>query len=120
MLMQKTILCQGMKFNQYILKGISLFLIVLLMQKTVGGLYLHDWFHTQNNNCTSHELPTITERIASCTCIDDFYTPFAESPEQIIQAVPEIKTSFVAILDLPIPFSSRVFHSLRGPPFAIA
>jgi hypothetical protein len=109
-----------MKYNRYISKCISLFLIVLLMQKAGGGLFLHDWLHAQNKTNASHQLPAVAEGVANCTCIDDFYVPFAETAGQIIQPVPEIKTEFVAVPDLPIPFSSKFFHSLRGPPVAIS
>ncbi|NOT52107.1 MAG: hypothetical protein HOP10_12615 [Chitinophagaceae bacterium] len=118
--MQKTIFVPGMRCNRYISKSISLLLIVLIMQKTGGSLFLHNWTHTQNNTCGSHGLPAIAEELISCACIDDFYTPFVESPEQLIQLLPAIKIAFITVGDLPIPFSSRVFHSLRGPPFILA
>jgi hypothetical protein len=109
-----------MKFNRYISKWISLFLIVLLMQKAGGNLFLHDWLHAQSKTCTSHDQPAVAESIANCTCIDDFYSPFADIPDRIIQPVPLINTEFITPASLPIPFSVQIFHSLRGPPFSIS
>ena len=105
-----------MRYNKSILKGISVFLIVLLMQKTEGSLYLHDWLHAQKITRPSNEFPSLTEKAIACTCIDDFYTPFAESPALVIQQPQTIQTVFVVIPALPIPFSPTNFHSLRGPP----
>jgi hypothetical protein len=109
-----------MKVKQYISKCFSLFLIILLLQKSGGGLVLHEWLHIQNNPCVSHEHPEVVASVPNCNCIDDYYMPFAEPPATIVQPVLPSKKEFVAIPQLPIPFSLTFFHSLRGPPFSIA
>jgi len=86
------------------------------MQKTGGSLFLHEWLHVQNKNCSSHEFPAYSLISVGCSCIDDFYTPFAETPDPVIQPTIGLKTAFFAIPDLSIPFSPEIFHSLRGPP----
>src|SRR5258705_13645897 len=111
-----------MRSNRYITKGLSVLLIIVLVQKTIGGLYLHNWLHAQNNSSgslASHS-PAIIAHTGNCTCIDDFYIPFTETPQQFIQPIPVIETGFVAVLQFSIPFTVKFFHSLRGPPSFIA
>jgi hypothetical protein len=93
-------------------------LIVILLQKTSGGLYLHNWLHSQTNASpnTAPGLPVIIPDRGSCTCIDDFYIPFTETAEQAIQPIPVIETGFVAVLQFSFPSGLKIFHSLRGPP----
>jgi hypothetical protein len=109
-----------MRSNQSILKGISLLLIILLMQKSGLGLYLHDWLHAQNQNFPSQKHLAVIDKGATCSCIDDFNMPLAETPASVTGLIPEIKRSFLSILEFPIPFSSRYYSSLRGPPTNLA
>ena len=111
-----------MRSNRYITKGISILLIVILLQKTSGGLYLHNWLHSQPNTSrnTASDLPVIIPDPGTCTCIEDFYIPFTETAEQVIQPIPVVETGFVAVLQFSFPFELKFFHSLRGPPSAIA
>ncbi len=105
-----------MKFNRYISKCISIFFMGLLLQKAGGSLILHDWFHTQNTTHASDGHAAIDASAYNCTCVDDFYVPFAETPAQIVQLTPSIQSEFIVLPSLPIPFSLTFFHSLRGPP----
>src|SRR5258706_8799189 len=111
-----------MRSNRYITKGISVLLIVILMQKTCGGLYLHNWLHSQNNpsKSSASHLPDIATDPGKCACIDDFYLPFTETPEQFIQPIPVIETGFVSVFKFSIPFEVKIFLSLRGPPSVVA
>ena|SRR5882724_2002478 len=105
-----------MRTNKHIQKCISVLLIIILMQKAGAGLYLHNWLHSQKNIPSSSGAPVIGQNTIACSCIDDFYVPFAETPEQLVQAPYTIKIEFVASLISFIPSSSKFFHSLRGPP----
>ena len=85
------------------------------MLKAGGGLYLHNWLHSQKNIPASSNTPAIGQNAIACSCIDDFYIPFDETPEQPVQTPSTIKIEFVTSLTSLIP-SSKFFHSLRGPP----
>jgi hypothetical protein len=86
------------------------------MQKAGMGLYLHNRLHTQKNIPSSSDTPAIGQNAIGCTCIDDFYLPFVEAPEQLVKTPCTIRIEFVASLISFIPSSSKFFHSLRGPP----
>ena len=90
------------------------------MQKTGGGLYLHNWLHAPNGRLANSGLPAIGQDALSCTCLDDFYIPFSETPEQVVQIPATIQIEFVTVPILSIPFAQKFFHSLRGPPSTIA
>jgi hypothetical protein len=105
-----------MNFKRQIAKCSSVLLIVILMLKVGGGLYLHNWLHAQNAASASSGLPALGNATSHCTCIDDFYIPFTEAPEQIVQAPAAIRTAFIAPPKFLIPFFPKFFHSLRGPP----
>jgi hypothetical protein len=115
-LLQITIFVTGMKFSRRISKFISLFLIVVMMQKTVVGLYLHNWLHTPCSQTETSKAPGISLSGINCTCIDDFYLPFSETPEQVVPTIPVIETGFTAVLQFSIPFTEKILPSLRGPP----
>jgi hypothetical protein len=86
------------------------------MQKTGGGLYLHNWLHAQNNRSVNADRPNIGQDSVNCTCLDDFNIPFSESPEAIIQIPATKQIEFVAAAIPSIPIAPHYFHSLRGPP----
>jgi hypothetical protein len=87
-----------------------------MVQKTAGGLYLHNWLHSQNSIPFSADKPAIGQNILSCSCINDFYLPFAEAPEQLVQNPCAVKNEFIVSLKSLVPSCSKFFHSLRGPP----
>lgn len=105
-----------MRGNGYIGKCISTFLILTFLLKAGGVLVLHDWLHAQSNVSRSTDIPGVGQKGITCTCIDDFYVPFTETPEQVVQIPDPIRIEFVASLTSSIPSFSKFFHSLRGPP----
>ena len=80
------------------------------------GLYLHNWLHTQKNIPFLSDTPVFGQNTIACSCIDDFYIPFHETPEHVVQTQGAIKTEFVVSLISLVPSSWNFFHSLRGPP----
>jgi hypothetical protein len=97
---------------------ISVLLVLVLLQKTVGGLYLHNWLHTSAAKTEKHipGSPEITATSKDCSCIDDFYVPFIESAEQLVASVPPATIVCLSPLKTAIPYRGKDFHSLRGPP----
>jgi hypothetical protein len=86
------------------------------MQKTGGGLYLHNWLHNQNDHSVNTDLPAIGQNGLSCTCLDDFNIPFSESPEIVIQIPVVVQIEFTVASIPSILISPKFFPSLRGPP----
>ncbi len=118
--MQKTIFAAAMRPNRYIIKGISILLIVLLMQRTGGGLYLHNWLHAKNTRSASSDQVILKQEGASCSCIDEFYLPFAEAPQTLTSAIVVPKTGVFVAITVSIPTVSKAFQSLRAPPTSIS
>ena len=107
----------GMKYKRLILKVTSILLIILLTQKMVGGLYLHNWLHGSGN--IAFHLPG--EKAISpynCSCIDDFNIPFTEPATVYIDIPSRIHNAIYAIPEISLPVVTRFYHSLRGPPVA--
>jgi hypothetical protein len=86
------------------------------MQKAGGGLYLHNFLHFQKIDPTEEAATSFKHTISSCSCIDDFYVAFTETPEQPVQTPYRINVEFVTPFSSLIPFSTKFFYSLRGPP----
>jgi hypothetical protein len=106
----------SMRSNRLTVKSFAIILLLLFCQKVGGGLYLHNWLHANACKETSQSTgSTVTGY--NCSCIDDFSMPFADNPETIYQRVPLIETEFLHPGISFVPFSSRLFHSLRAPPF---
>jgi hypothetical protein len=104
-----------MRYKQPILKLASILLILVLTQKMVGGLYLHNWLHVSKTNIV-HTSGGKTISQYNCSCIDDFYVPFTEpSPVIIVIPLPE-RGDYFAIPKMALPVKPRFSPSLRGPP----
>jgi hypothetical protein len=97
-------------------------MILVFSQKSGTGLLLHNLLHTQHN---IDEHPTKEDQKSrdlgyTCTCIDDFFMPFAGSEEPVysppvsIQIIPNI------FFEDRIPFTASIHTTLRGPPVCIA
>ncbi|HMJ46652.1 MAG TPA: hypothetical protein VK498_04950 [Ferruginibacter sp.] len=105
-----------MRANRNIRKGISMLLILVFMQKAGGGLFLHNFLHFQKIEPVSDVTTSLKHTISSCSCIEDFYVPFTETPQQTVHSPCRIHFEFVTPHSALIPFSAKFFHSLRGPP----
>ena len=104
-----------MRYKRSILQLVSILLIILLTQKMIGGLYLHNWLHSSRSS--SHHPPQ--EKIISqynCSCIDDFNIPFSEPAVVLLEAPPAAHFVFFTATEISLPVVSKFFHSLRGPP----
>ena len=106
-----------MRSNRLTLKSFAIILLLLFSQKIGGGLYLHNWLHSNACKQFSH---TGGEVVSSynCSCIDDFSMPFADNPERGYQPVPSLEIEFVSSDQSSVSLASIFFRSLRAPPCA--
>jgi hypothetical protein len=88
---------------------------LIFCQKVAGGLYLHNWLHANACKQMSHTPGEVVTGY-NCSCIDDFSMPFAETSEAIVQTISSTEVEFVSLYKSLIPFSTSLFHLLRGPP----
>jgi hypothetical protein len=108
-----SIFTQAMRSNRFILKSLTIILLLVFTQKIGVGLYVHNWLHA--NNCK--QLPPGSNAIKiSCSCVDDFSMPFSEPVADITFYVPVQYQSFIAACIPQVPCFFPVFYSLRGPP----
>jgi hypothetical protein len=105
-----------MRSNRLTVKSLAIVLLLVFCQKVGGGLYLHNWLHSNTCKQSSHTTGDVISGY-NCSCIDDFSMPFADDAEKPSQPGISIKTEFNPSHNSSIPFSSTFFHSLRAPPF---
>jgi hypothetical protein len=106
-----------MKFKQPIIKLVSIVMLFVLTQKVAGGLFLHNWLHSSKNTLVlAHGEKAISQY--NCSCIDDFYVPFTESVKFSVEPPQFLTADHLAKEEQKIPFSSKLFTSLRAPPAA--
>jgi hypothetical protein len=106
-----------MRSNRLTLKGFAIILLLVFCQKAGGGLYLHNWLHSNTCKQSPHPAGEVVSGY-NCSCIDDFSMPFADNPEKVYQPASSMEIEFVPSYQSFVPFSSPLFQSLRAPPFA--
>jgi hypothetical protein len=110
-----------MAFAGKIKKLISILLLIILIEKKGGGLFLHNYFHSVKNieqtNTASVQLNKVNY---NCNCLDDFYLPFTEPVNETISFVPVLHQSFNSSYIQPFSIFFRIFNSLRAPPVSLA
>ena len=106
-----------MAFIGQIKKFVSVILIIVLLQKIGGGLFLHNYLHTTNKKeHVTHSQIHLGILNSSCNCIDDFYIPFAEPENKLDTSVSDKAQIFNSKYVPPISICLRIFNSLRAPP----
>ena len=106
-----------MRSNRPTLKSLAIVLLLVFCQKAGGGLYLHNWLHSNTCKQSTHTAGEVVSGY-NCSCIDDFSMPFADNPEKVYQLVSSMEIEFVPSYQSIVPSSSLFFQSLRAPPFA--
>ncbi|MGC4035180.1 MAG: hypothetical protein QM764_04400 [Chitinophagaceae bacterium] len=106
-----------MRLRQPIIKALSVIMILVMMQKIAGGLYLHNWLHIPKNVATVAHSDKIIGQY-NCSCIDDFYVPFTEAQTFSVQTPFTIQENYFVNAVNQLPVVGKHFHSLRGPPAA--
>lgn len=103
-----------MRIRPYILRFIAFFLLLVFLQKSGAGLFLHSLFH----DSTSQSLTQNENRELSyaCTCVDDFFLPF-EPVDEIVVSAPSVNYApQYADALVTVAFRAVAYSSLRGPP----
>jgi len=104
----------AMKLKQIIRKCFAVLLIVIFSLKAGAGLYLHNYIHVKNNPCASAS--GSGEIKMMCSCITDFYLPFAQTVQQQI-TLPIFHYKEHILFDTSSVISSTSFsYLLRAPP----
>ena len=111
-------LVHPLKARPFILRCATILLILVFSQKSGAGLFFHNLFHTGNSakEAPGKQHDNSKELSYVCTCIDDFLMPFDGTDAPVF-------TEPVLAFAIPhsffkdnIPFHTRIFSSLRGPP----
>lgn len=107
-----------MKARPFILRCATVFLLFVFLQKSGGGLFLHNLLHTTNS---SNEFPGKEKRQSNeinyaCSCIDDYLMPFDEATKPTCLKVVSNHIIPATFFEDRIPFQTIILSSLRGPP----
>jgi hypothetical protein len=107
-----------MKVHSLIIRCTAFFLMLVFSQKTGAGLLFHNLLHTNKavNHIPSQQNDSSKEIGYTCSCIDDFLTPFVEADKLIVSPVGTTLITVNEFLPATIRFYTHVFSSLRGPP----
>jgi hypothetical protein len=109
-----------MKFRPLILKFAAIFMLLVFLQKTGAGLFVHNLFHQQGTAPTEKQNEQSTELSYACSCMDDFLLPF-EPASAIAYAAPFIQyQSFTTTFAAQLIITAVPYSSLRGPPALLA
>jgi hypothetical protein len=108
------------KARSFILRCAAFFLLLVFSQKTGVDLLLHNLLHeSQDSKSSPLQKDSKNEISYSCSCIDNFLTPFAEAEETFIPVVSATQLAKTVFLPGDAPFHFALFPSLRGPPTTI-
>lgn len=105
-----------MRPKPLISRCIAFFLLLVFVQKSGAGLFLHNALH--KSAYAANEVPAGQDKTKGygCTCIDDFMMPFDETAEVIIdQPVLAFNDNFKLFADRIVSITPEL-SSLRGPP----
>ncbi len=107
-----------MRSRPFILRCAAFILILVFSQKTGTGLFLHNLLHsnTANTNDQQQEDENGKHFNYTCSCIDDFLMPFAETAAQDYAQPVFAFINSVTFFKEHFPFHTTIFSSLRGPP----
>lgn len=105
-----------MQGKPIIKKIAALLLVIVLIQKTGMGLFLHNVLHASS---AKSSLPNDDDKSGvsyTCSCLDDFLAPFEESEVPFIAHPIATHSSPVVFYIATYTHSFCISPSLRGPP----
>ena len=110
-----------MRANAVIKRGIAFFLLLVFLQQTGAGLFIHNQLHGKvaTGQSPINKNESTKEINFSCNCIDNFLMPFAEAEEPAILHKPCTHFKPVDSYTEKSYFTSLIFSALRGPPVFI-
>ncbi|MEP7373188.1 MAG: hypothetical protein ABI675_07320 [Chitinophagaceae bacterium] len=110
-----------MRPNAFIKRAIAFFLLLVFLQQTGAGLFIHNRLHgkavTSQSPINKNE--STQEINFSCNCIDNFLMPFAEAQDPIVLEKSCNHSKPVDAYAEHAYFTSLIFSALRGPPVFI-
>ena len=95
---------------------IAFILLVIFTQQIGVGLYLHNHLHVKKSSQPLSSNSPGQGINYKCSCIDDFSMPFNETLVELISPITKNTSAHFSYRYKIIPFSSRLFNSLRAPP----
>ena len=107
-----------MRPNAFIKRSIAFFLLLVFLQQTGAGLFIHNRLH---GKATTGQSPvskneSTREINFSCNCIDNFLMPFVEADATISVSISPAHLKPTDSFSEGIYYTSLIFSSLRGPP----
>jgi len=105
-----------MKRNSIKSCGIAFLLLLVFFQQIGAGLYIHNLEHKNKALTHSQHNEAAKEINFSCSCVDDFLTPFIDADELVVEKPITLHATFTDSFAERIYFTSIIFPSLRGPP----
>ncbi len=107
-----------MKANSIIRRGIGFLLLLIFFQQIGAGLFIHNIFHDKlpANHTPVKQNENSKEINFSCSCVDNFLTPFIESGEPVTFQKQIAHRASIEFYIEQVFYTSLIFSFLRGPP----
>ena len=93
-------------------------LLLVFLQQTAGGLFIHNLLHDKirKEQSPAGQNEKAKEINFACSCVDNFLMPFADAEEPPTLQNLKAHISPVDFFTERTYFTSLIFSSLRGPP----
>lgn len=106
-----------MKMRAGILRVLAMLLLLVFVQKTGVGLYLHHLLHGQAANGQTAIPDEKGKEISyACSCLDDLQMPYLPAGIDTPDPLPLVHAEPVAFYSVTLPVVTDTHTSLRGPP----
>jgi hypothetical protein len=110
-----------MRPNSVIKRGIAIILLLVFFQQMGAGLFVHNLLHNKvaTDQSPIQKSESTKEISFSCSCVDNFLMPFAETDEPVVSPESPVHSKPVNGFTEQPYHVSLIFSSLRGPPVLI-
>jgi hypothetical protein len=109
----------AMKRNAFKRCGIAFLLLLIFFQQIGAGLYIHNLEHKSKTQSHSQHNEAAKEINFSCSCVDNFLTPFIDADELVVDRPITFHAAVTIFFAERVYFTSIIYPSLRGPPVFI-
>jgi hypothetical protein len=95
--------------------------LLVFFQQTGAGLFIHNLLHdkTTTDQSPVKKSESTKEISFSCSCVDNFLMPFAETDQPVVSQTSSVHSKPVNGFTEQPYHVSLIFSSLRGPPVFI-